>query len=176
MVAKSRGDHQHKTARAPVRGWSCPRINRKPSALAQHLIELRALAQRLIELCWKRATDNPMDMTPDVTNDPHYWSTPEVVNWLEGLAWMPKQGTEYITALDGDGEFLTTRVEAAHYEEVLRSRLWHLESCDVEAVLPKKDFGLEKAGHSLQFVLALVPANCERYVEKAGHSLQFVLA
>ena len=36
-------------------------------------------------------------------------------------------------------------------EEVLRNRSRHLESCDVEAVLPKEDFGTEKAGHSLQF-------------------------
>ena len=36
-------------------------------------------------------------------------------------------------------------------EEVLRNRPRHLESCDVEAVLPKEDFGTEKAGHSLQF-------------------------
>ena len=36
-------------------------------------------------------------------------------------------------------------------EEVLRSRPRHLESCDVEAALPKEDFGMEKAGHSLQF-------------------------
>ena len=76
MVAKSRGDHEDKTAQAPATGWSCSRTDRKPSTLAQ----------RPIELCRKRATDNPM-------------------------------GIENTTALDGDGEFLSTRVEYAHYQE-----------------------------------------------------------
>ena len=107
MVAKSRGDHEDKTAQAPATGWSCSRTDRKPSTLAQ----------RPIELCRKRATDNPTGTTPIATNDPQYWTTPEVVNRPEGFAWMPKQGIEYIIALDGDGEFLTTRVESAHYQE-----------------------------------------------------------
>ena len=107
MVAKSRGDHEDKTAQAPATGWSCSRTDRKPSTLAQ----------RPIELCRKRATDNPTGTTPIATNDPQYWTTPEVVNRPEGFAWMPKQGIEYIIALDGDGEFTTTRVESAHYQE-----------------------------------------------------------
>ena len=70
--------------------------------------------------------------------DPHNWSTPEVVNWLEQLAWVPAAGIEYITALDGDGEFLTTLIESEHCHAVLTD-----------------DFGIEKAGLRLLFISRL---------------------
>ena len=67
--------------------------------------------------------------TETKTDDPYYWSMPELVNWLEGLAWVPKKGIEYITSLEGDGEFMLTLIESTHCDAVLA-----------------EDFGIERLG------------------------------
>ena len=76
--------------------------------------------------------------TETKTEDPYYWSMPDLVNWLEGLSWVPTKGIEYITALEGDGEFILTLIESKHCEAVLT-----------------EDFGIEKAGIRLLFISKL---------------------
>ena len=79
------------------------------------------------------------DRTDTTPTHPHDWTTPDVVNWLEGLGWVPQMGIEYITSLDGDGEFMTTLVECTGH---------------CEAVLTK-EFGIESAGHRLLLISRL---------------------
>ena len=69
---------------------------------------------------------------------PADWTTPQLVNWLEELSWVPPQGIQYITSLEADGEFLTTLVDSDHCEEILA-----------------KEFGIDDAGHRLLLVSRL---------------------
>ena len=51
----------------------------------------------------------PTEQTEPPPVAPPDWTTPQVVNWLEELGWVPPQGIQYITSLEADGEFLTTQ-------------------------------------------------------------------
>ena len=79
-----------------------------------------------------------LDPAPPEHRDPSSWSTPDVVNWLEDLKWVPAKAIDLVTELGADGEFLNTLIDFSDCHTVREN-----------------DFGIKQVTHRLLFVSKL---------------------
>ena len=79
-----------------------------------------------------------LEPTPPEYSDPRSWSTPDVVNWLEDLRWVPAKAIDLVTELGADGQFLNTLIDSSDCSTVLEN-----------------DFGIKQVTHRLLFVSKL---------------------
>ena len=79
-----------------------------------------------------------LEPTPPEYSNPTSWSTPDVVNWLEDLRWVPAKAIDLVTELGADGQFLNTLINSSDCSTVLEN-----------------DFGIKQVTHRLLFVSKL---------------------
>ena len=83
---------------------------------------------------------NPTD-TATVVIDPSTWTTPEVVNWLEELSWVPQKGIDLITTEAADGEFMMTLIDSNERSDILQNE-FGIESSDSTANCIRRQMGV----------------------------------